>query len=351
MKKISALTIIILMLLLLSGCGSQETPEINYTAEILINEEAPPKDLVWYADLQAPTPGIFILEIPSYRTYATVSTTGILPIARRDVCDILDTKAPFEDTFWQKIEFSFQSGRDHKIQEYELKVLGMTQEEYDAKIKKYFNLDDFSYYPDRVIGIIRPIIPQGETKETVSAEYSNKNILVDFDYETSVVIPYTDEELKNGAETSYYTSYEGRIGNRYYLNYGYYDLSDRKLYPYASESDLPPVKNELHVADRFVLYRVIEQDADAMAYIPDHHYVDHYSLIGDRYYAVLAQGNRYYDESIENYEGESVFFATVDAVTGKVLYLQKYSIKNYWGYQYRLLSLGEDGILYEPMLP
>ena len=62
MKKISALTIIILIFLLLSGCGSQETPEINYTTEILINEEAPPKGLVWYADLQAPTAGTSILE-------------------------------------------------------------------------------------------------------------------------------------------------------------------------------------------------------------------------------------------------------------------------------------------------
>ena len=355
MKKAVALTlIIILMLQLLSSCGGKkETPEINYTTEILINEEAPPKGLVWYADLQAPTAGTSILEsfFTSYRTYATVSPTEIQPIVRRDYRDIIDAKAPFEDNFFEKITFFFSQKLENQKHNYRSKILGMTEEEFDAKINKYFDLNYFHYYPDRVIGIIRPIIPQGETKETVSAEHSNKNILVDFDYETSVVIPYTDEELMAVGGGNYFSSYEGRIGNRYYLSYGYYDFSDRKLYPYTSENDLPPVKNELNVADVYDLNRVIKQDADAMAYISDHHYVDRYSLIGDRYYAILALGNRYYDSSIENYDGESIFCATVDAGTGKVLYLQKYHIANYWGYEYRLFTLGEDGILYDPMMP
>ena len=124
MKKISVLTIIILMLLLLLGCGNQETPEINYTAEILINEEAPPKDLVWYADLEAPTAGTSILEsfFTNYRTYATVSPTEILPIVRRDYRDIIDAKAPFEDNFFEKVTFFFNRKLDNQKHDYHLKI-------------------------------------------------------------------------------------------------------------------------------------------------------------------------------------------------------------------------------------
>ena len=354
MKKAVALTlIIILMLQLLSSCGGKkETPEINYTIEILINEEAPSKGLVWYADLQAPTAGTSILEsfFTSYRTYATVSPTGIQPIVRRDYRDIIDAKAPFEDNFFEKITFFFSQKSENQKHNYRSKILGMTEEEFDAKINKYFDLNYFHYYPDRVIGIIRPIIPQGETKETVSAEYSNKNILVDFDYETSVIISYTDEELI-AAGGNYSSSYEGRIGDRYYLPYGYYDLADRALYPYIKEDDLPPVQDDVEVKDQYALKELIKNDADVAAYINDFHYVDSYSRIGDRYYAIIATQNRYYGSSIEDYEGEEVFFVTVDAGTGKVLYLQKYHIANYWGYEYRLFTLGEDGILYDPMMP
>ena len=92
-------------------------------------------------------------------------------------------------------------------------------------------------------------------------------------------------------------------------------------------------------------------DADAAAHIPDFHHLVSYSRIGDRYYAIVAQRNRYYGNSIEDYDGENVFLVTVDAVTEKVIYLQKYHIENYWGYEYRLFTLGEDGILYDPMIP
>lgn len=355
MKKAVALTlIIILMLQLLSSCGGKkETPEINYTTEILINEEAPPKGLVWYADLQAPTAGTSILEsfFTSYRTYATVSPTEIQPIVRRDYRDIIDAKAPFEDNFFEKITFFFSQKSENRKHNYRSKILGMTEEEFDAKINKYFDLNYFHYYPDRVIGIVYPTIFQGETEELTDAEYANQIILVDYDYETSVIISYTDEELMAAGGGNYFSSYEGRIGDRYYLPYGYYDLRDRALYPYIKENDLPPIQGTAEVKDSYSLNRLIKNDADVAAYITDFHYVDSYSRIGDRYYAIIATRNRYYGSSIEDYEGEEVFFVTVDAGTGKVLYLQKYHIANYWGYEYRLFTLGEDGILYDPMMP
>jgi len=353
MKKILALAFITLfMLLLLSGCGGKnEPPTIGYKTEVLINQEPPPSDLTWYVDLDAPTEGNFILEIPSYSTYATLDTVNILQADRRDCRDIIDAKAPFQDTFFDKIAFFFNRKYENQKHDYKLKVLGMTSEEYDQKIKKYFDLNDLHYYHDRVIGIIYPVIYQGETEETVDAEYANKNILVDYDYETSVVIPYTDEMLKAENDGLYSTSYVGRIGNRYYLQYGYYDLTSRTLYAYKNENDLPPFKESLSISDQYDLLRIIRNDPDAAEYLPDHHYIDSYILLGDRYYAVINERNRYYGgNSINDYEGENVFLVTVDAVTGDVLYLQKFHLENYWGYQYNLYSVGEDGFLYDVMI-
>ena len=221
------------------------------------------------------------------------------------------------------------------------------------KISKYFDPNNFNYYPDRVIGVISPTIFLGETEELTDAEYSNKNILVDYDYETSVVISYTDEELKAENGGLYSTNYVGRIGDRYYLPYGYYDLTDRKLCSYKNENDLPLFKESLGIKNQFDLCRVIKNDTDAVAYLPDDCYIYSYAyaLVGDRYYAVINDGNRYYGNNIDEYEGENVFLVTVDAATGDVIYLQKYHIENYWGYKYKLLSMGEDGILYDVMIP
>ena len=352
MKKILSLTLIILLMIpLLSGCGGKkEPPAIGYTSEILINQETPPEDFIWYADLEAPASGLGIISFPSYSTYATLDTTQILQTIRRDYRDILDVKAPFHDTFFDKMAFFFSRKMENQKHNYKLKILGMTSEEYDQKIKKYFNLNNFNYYDDRVIGIIYPVIYQGETEETVDAEYANKNILVDYDYETSVVIPYTDEELKAENDGLYSTNYVGRIGDRYYLPYGYYDLTTRKLCSYKNENDLPPFKESLGIQDQYALSRVIKNDTDAAAYISDG-YIDSYALVGDRYYAVIKDGNRSYGNNIDDYEGENVFLITVDAATGDVIYLQKYHIENYWGYKYKLLSMGEDGILYDVMIP
>lgn len=353
MKKVLALALsFIFALPIISGCnGNKKPPAVGYTTEILINQETLPKDLTWYVDLDSPTAGKGIVEIPNYSTYATFDTADIFQTTQRDYRDILDFKAPFEDTIWQKIGFFFQSGRDHKNDEYRLKVLGMTSEVYDQKIKKYIDLNDFNYYNDRVIGIIYPVIYQGETEETTDAEYSNKNILVDYDYTTSVVIPYTDEELKAENGGLYSSSYVGRIGERYYLTYGYYDLTTRKLCSYKDENDLPPFNETLGIKDGHDLLRIIKNDPEAKEYISDNQFIISYNRLGDRYYAVINDMNRYYGNSIDDYEGENVFFATVDAVTGDVLYLQKFHLENYWGYEYKLLSHGEDGILYDIMLP
>ena len=353
MKKILALTLIILFSLpLLSGCGgNNEPPAIAYSSEILINQETLPQDFTWYINLWAPSSGRGVLPLPSYTTYATLNSDEILKTARRDCRDILDAKAPFQDTFFEKVAFFFSRKFEDQKHNYKLKVLGMTSEEYEQKIKKYIDLNDFHYYDDRVIGIIYPVIYQGETEETVDSEYANKTLLVDYDYKTSVVIAYTDEEMiaENGG--LYSTSYIGRIGDRFYLPYGYYDLAVRKLCPYTNENDLPPFEAILGIEDPFNLGRLIKNDPDVAPYIPDGCYVNSYALVGDRYYAVMSEMNRFYGNSIDDYEGENVFLVMMDATTGEVLYLQKFHIENYWGYEYKLFSMGEDGILYDVMMP
>ena len=352
MKKLLSFFLAILLVLpLLSACNDTdkvEPPAINYTTNILINQEAPSHDLVWYSYLRAPTSG-GLIDLPNYSSYAILDASEISLIPKRDYQNILDAKASFRYTFFEKVSFFFNRSSESKKRNYKLKLLDMTSRELDQKIGKYFDPNRFNYYQDRVFGVIYPTIYQGETEETTGAEYANKNILVDYDYDTSVVITYTDEELKAASNGICSASYTGRIGDRYYLTYGYYDLTARKLCPYKDESDLPPYKDSLGIEDQYDLLRLIKKDPVAAAYVPDHHYIYACVRIKDRYYAVINAGNRYYSNSIDDYEGENVFLVSVDAVTGKVLYLQKYHLENYWGYEYKLCSLGEDGILYDVM--
>ena len=331
MKKILSLSLVILLMIpLFSGC--EEPPPVSYTTQILINEETPPTDLVWYVELYSPDVGT---------TYAAFDMTEFSQIARRDYCDIIDYKYILYDN-----ETKFQNRRS-----YTLEVLGMTEEEYSRKIKKYIDLYNFFYYPDRVIGVVYPTIYQGQTEETTDSEYSNKNILVDYDYKkTSVVIAYTDEELKAENGEMYSSNYVGRIGDRYYLPYGYYDLTNRSLCPYEDEDDLPPFKEPLGIKSQYELSKIIKNDIDASQYIPDYYYLDSYTLVGDRYYAAIKEGVRYSDDR-DGDSGKNVFFVTVDTTTGSILYLQKVRLDNYWGSKYKLCSLGQDGILYDVMVP
>lgn len=350
MKKILAFTLVItLMIPLLLGCAKPtELPVLYYTNEILINQEALPDDLVCYVELKTPTSSrglAFGLGRPSY---ATLDTTKLVQMGKRDYHDILDAKAPFDnDTFFEKITFFFNRKLEEEKHDYELKILGMTSEEFDQKINKPIDINNFSYYNDRVIGVITPIKYMLEEGEHTGAEYSDKNILVDYDYETSVVIPYTEDELKADNNGLYSSNYTGRIGDRYYLTYGYYDITSRKLCPYKDENDLPQFTELLGARREHDLRDVIKSDADAGAYITDGYFIDAYVLIGDRYYVAIGQGNRYYKNDIENYEGDTIFLLSVDATTGKVLYLQRIHLKNYWGYEYKFCTLGEDGILYD----
>lgn len=352
MKKMVTFTLVItLMIMLLSGCGTKnEPPEIRYSSEILINHETPPEDLIWYIYLQSPASSGGLIPIPSYITYAKFDEHQFVQISQRDYKYILDIKAPFHDTFSEKISFIFNSKLEAQKHNYLLKVLGMTSEEYNKKIGRFVDLNSFNYYSDRVIGIIYSqnyYYSEGER----NAEYANENVLVDYNYDTSVVIPYTDEQMMRMCSKGLHSSYTGRIGNRYYLPYGYYDLTTRKLCPYKNENDLPPFSGLPDVEDEFDLLRVIKKDPDAAKYILENRYIDAYMLVGDRYYVVIPDRNRYYIESIDEYDGENVLFLTVDAATGKVMYLEKVHIENYWGYEYRLCQPGNDGILYDVMLP
>lgn len=349
MRRTAAI-LIVLVLLFLSGCSNnKETPAIDYTTDVSISKEAPPDNLTWYVFLRAPTEGKSILEFSSYKAFTTLDSVKIQQTEKRDYCSILEAKAHFNYTFIDKISAFYLRYAD-KEYKYTLKVFGMNSKEFEQKIGKYIDLDSLNYYEDRAFGIFYPYNYEGETEKS-DTEYANRIILVDYNYENSVVLSYTEDELKAKSNGLHSKGFSGRIGDRYYLTNGYYDFTDRKLYPYKDESDLPPIEESLGIKDKYDLFRLIEHDPVASQFIPDYHYIESYARIKDRYYVVIANFNRYYGDSIDDYEGENVFIVTVDAVTGNVLYLQKFHIKNYWGYSYKLCSRGEDGILYDVMTP
>ena len=200
MKKILSLILVILFIIpLVSACGAQsKPPAITYTTEILINQETPPDELKWYVQLDGPTDGGGFIPIPSYISYATLDTVEIVQTTVRDYQDILETKAPFHGILFE-----------NQKRDYILKVLGMTGGEFDRKIGKHVDLNAFRYYTDCVIGVIRPLILQPPVED--DSEYAGKNIFVYYDYENSVVIPYTDEELMTENDGVFVSCYTGRV--------------------------------------------------------------------------------------------------------------------------------------------
>ena len=86
--------------------------------------------------------------------------------------------------------------------------------------------------------------------------------------------------------------------------------------------------------------------------LPEYCFVKDAVRIGDRYHAVLSMDNRHFDDALETYSGDTLFYAVLNVATHEVVYFQKLFLKNYCGgYDFKLYSIGDDGIPYDTMLP
>lgn len=341
----------LLAVLSLCGCSTEksEPPEINYTSEILINKEMPDKSLVWEADIEAPAKGDTILPIGEYSTYAHITSNGIKKSNRRYGADMVE-KEPYTSSAFDG--FFENTGLRGSTSKALLKFLGMTQEEYDSSIGQYVDMNNFEFYSDTSFDIIK-ISKDGKVYPTdTPLKYAGKTLFIEYDYNTTYITAVDSDEIDALKNSDIKSTYEGRIGDKYYLSYGYYSFSKHTFLPYLSNALLPSVHLSEHSLDTHDLYRIVLNDAKASEFISKDCYAQDIERIGDRYHVILGESNRYCDKPIEEYEGSTLFYAIVDATTNEVVYLQKIFLKNYWeGNHFKLYSVGDDGVPYDVMLP
>lgn len=303
------LTACLLSVLCFNGCGfiHRKPKEITYTSEIIINEEAMPDWLVWYSELKAPTQGGKMLETSKYETTAVISSDGIYE-------DIPNPEPTVQD------------------------FLGMTDEEYSADIswvgfRRYLRYEDTTLYHFHVDGRAshngQPTTYAGQF--LLAEKCGNELYLTDV----------------TGFQSKYSTVYIGRIGSIYYFEKGYYDLTTHEAKPYGSQDELPPLRPK-EMINEWHLMEFLQGHETVGTYLNGLSCMDSCQL-GNRLYAVMATGNMYFQDDIEDYAGEDLYLVTIDIETERVLYLQKYHLDDYFGRGYTLYRMTDDRELLAPM--
>lgn len=302
----------------LFSCGGYPKPEtIVYTSEILINEESFPSDLVWYGYLKGPANGDGILPVDPYHTYATIGADGI--------CEI-------------------QMQREGKTLQ---GLLGLTDEDYAREFGR-LSKHEHRKYADTELIIFQVDVNAENNGQPVT--HAGKNMIAERCGESVYLIDVTEIFQSSGA---LFASNEGRIGAKYYFEYGYYDLNTHEVKAYTQESELPPAKHEaFSVIDYHPLMSFLRKHEIGSAYFEDMYCEGAYQL-GNRLYAVMTSLNRYHNGIDENgnyiYEGDDIYLVTLDTETDRILYLNKYHLADYWGENFGLFQKGSDGELLTPM--
>lgn len=303
------LTACLFSVLCFNGCGfiHRKPKEITYTSEIIINEEAMPDWLVWYSELKAPTSG-GMLEQSKYKTTAVISSDGIYE-------NIPNPEPTVQD------------------------FLGMTDEEYSADISwegfsRYLRYEDTTLYHFHVDGRAshngQPTTYAGQI--LLAEKCGNELYLTDV----------------TGFQSKYSTVYIGRIGSIYYFEKGYYDLTTHEAKPYGSQDELPPLRpkemiNEWHLMEFLQGHETVGTYLNGLS-------IQDSCQLGNRLYAVMATANMHFQDDIEDYAGEDLYLVTIDIETGRVLYLQKYHLDDYFGREYTLYRMTDDRELLAPMV-
>lgn len=312
------LAVCLLSALCLSGCGQNKPDGINHTSEILINEEAFPSDLVWFSHLSGPASGTGILPVSPYRTDATVGADGIC-----------EARVP---------------QTEKKLQD----LLGLNDETY-ARDFGSLSWHEYCKYEDTELIYLQ--VDENAENNGQPVTHAGKRMIAERCGDAVYITDITDIVQSSG-ELS--TSYDGRIGSKYYLEYGYYDLNTHEAKAYTHESELPLAKHEAYVVyDYSRLNFLLKEHEIGSAYFEDVACVGVCQL-GNRLYVVMASRNRFREGTDENgnfiYEGEDVYLVTLNTETDEILYLQKYHLTDYFGDSYRLFQQSSDGELLTPMV-
>lgn len=292
--KLTAACVALLMLLSTVGCSTKPFPEPELTHEVLFGaENADPCGAVLCFELHVPSNGTsFLSDALTQRAYFTVSG---------EAC--------------QKIKFTDLPPSQPKLSK-------KVKAEWNQKL--HASGTALGVWPDTGLWLVD--VPEGSTylnekKEEFTPEYAGK----------TVVCEVTDGEVcynvlpASGAQTEFLSAYSGRIGDKYFGPYWWYDLTAHEVKLYASADELPPVVNVTPPKWKDLTF----PDGRTIAELVGEVYgvgelIDRF---GDTAYYFFGEFQRY-KEPDGSYNGDRAYFVVYDCQTDVVLRVERYDCAN-----------------------
>ena len=329
MKKfVSLFLMIIICLPVFSGCKVSEKVDIpfEYTCEVLIDKELPEQSFVWAGRIQTPTRGVSIIEFPQDYFNGIVTSNGIQDFV------------------------NYFGGVEYK--EYSLdnvcKALKISKKDLSKKFNMAITPQDIWLWEDVIL--CHFYVPEDNQLDGKNVEFAGKFVFIEYRgideayIQAISVEEYTDAKI--------HSVDRGRIGNRFYLSNGYYDLREHKYQLYENESEIPPYSGHKRLLSGSLSLELLKENAVLKEEITENMYIlSDVHLIKDRMYLIVGRDERYYDggDNEKVYEGSVLLTIMLDADTYEILYVAKYHSSNYnIGTNFGFYQINKEGLLCDP---
>lgn len=306
-RSICFILSLFLFSVLLQSCSDfafdiPEVPKPEYNAEILYCKESPDERFVWRLELALPVVGASVLSAPLAPKETYHYAFGSLNLDKLDGDNYKTVQRDVSTYF----------GWDRKLYSQMLGTQSYKELHYDDVSLLFFDLTDIR-----------------------GKEYSGSYVIAEISENGNYLFPWTQQSLQQ-LPGDLYSQYEGRIGDKYYMNDGYYSITDHTLYEYTAEDFIPEsgsgviasFRDYTSVHDK--LYELILADSDTAELFKETDPVltcMSRQMVGNRLYAALSIGNPY--TNVEGgYDGDVILLTVFDRLTDDVLYIEKIEISN-----------------------
>ncbi len=333
MKKIiSVFLLMTLCLPVFSGCRAPEKQDIpfEYSYKILVDKELPDQSLVWVGRIQTPTRGVSILEFPEDYFSGIVNSDGIHDF----------------ETYHGGVYYKETSLNDV------CKALKISRKDLSKKFNTEIKSEDILNWEDVIL--YHFYVPEGNQSDGEPTEFAGKYVFIEYRGQEEAYIQALPAEEYNDAYDpfSVYSSVRGRIGNRYYLSNGYYDLTEHKYKLYENKSEIPPYNGHKRLLSGIELLEILKSDEALKEEITERMYVQSdVHIMKDRIYMTIGRDERYYDgeDDDRTYAGSVLLTVMLDADTYEILYAAKYHSTNYnIGRIFGFYRMNKEGMLCDP---
>lgn len=333
MKKLVLLFLMIIICLpIFSGCKVSEKADIpfEYTCEVLIDKELPDQSLVWAGKIQTPTQGAFIIEFSEDYFNGIVTSNGIYDFS------------------------NYSEGVDYKeyFQNDVHKALNISKKELSKKFNMAIQSQDVCVWEDAIL--YHFYVPEENNIDGEKVEYAGKFVFIEYRGIDEAYIQAISVEEYTDAHDPFkiHSVNRGRIGNRFYLSNGYYDLREHKYQLYENESDMPPYSGHKRLLSSSLSLELLKENSVLKEEITKNMYIlSDVHIIKDKIYLIVGSDERYYyggeDENV--YGGSDLLTIMLDADTYEILYVAKYHSSNYnIGTNFGFYQINKEGILCDP---